>query len=137
MKTGPVILGAVAFAVVVPLAATRYTPGARGQVVVGPPTTPQPTVTCTPPGLPSANGGSGCGRGPGIQRNVAYAWIDRYCSGSAVAVPPGETQFAVNYGLGGQASGSVQFVGVATANGQVVPTVPLNVLAPGQKDTRI
>lgn len=68
---------------------------------------------------------------------MAFAWIDRYCNGDAVPTPPGETTFAVNYGLGGQASGPVQFVGVATVDGQVVPTAPLAQLAPGQKDTRI
>lgn len=129
----PIIMAATALAVVVPLAATRYTPSARSQVV-GPPTTPQPTVSCTP--SPRAGGG-GCGKGPGVKRDVAFAWIDRYCSGGVVVVPPGETQFAVNYGLGGQASGAVQFFGVATANGATIPTSPLDVLQPGQKDSRV
>lgn len=100
-----------------------------GQIVSGPPTTPQPTVPCTPV--------TGCGRGPGVKRDVAFAWIDRYCNGDAVPTPPGQTTFAVNYGLGGQASGPVQFTGVATVDGVVVPTNPLSILQPGEKDTRI
>lgn len=100
-----------------------------GQIVSGPPTTPQPTVPCTPV--------TGCGRGPGVKRDVAFAWIDRYCNGDAVPTPPGQTTFALNYGLGGQASGPVQFFGVATGNGVVIPTAPLAILQPGEKDTRI
>lgn len=100
-----------------------------GQIVPGPPTTPQATVPCTPV--------NGCGRGPGVQRDVAYAWIDRYCNGDAVPTPVGFTTFSVNYGLGGQSSGPVQFFGVATMNGAVIPTAPLAVLQPGQKDTRV
>lgn len=119
---------AFAGAVVIPLAALMETPGS-GQVVPGPPTTPQPTVPCTPV--------TGCGRGPGVQRDVAFAWIDRYCNGDAVPTPVGFTTFAVNYGLGGQSTSPVQFVGVATMNGAVIPTAPLALLQPGQKDTRI
>jgi hypothetical protein len=132
-----IVIGLVVVSVwmVIFLAASRYSQGARGQVVPGPVTTPQPTVPCTPPGLPGPNGG--CGKGTGIQRDVAYAWIDRFCNGGAVPTPPGETTFSVNYALGGQASGPVQFFGVAKANGVVVPTAPLLVLQPGQKDTRV
>ena len=102
----------------------------EGQIVPGPPTTPQPTVPCTPP--------TGCGRAGGTQRDVAFAWIDRYCNGDAVAVQPGFTMFAVNYGLGGQfLGGPVQFDGVALVNGAVFPTLPLDQLNPGEKDTRI
>jgi hypothetical protein len=111
------------------LSSLRSPDVSTGQIVPGPPTTPQPTVPCTPV--------NGCGRGPGVQRDVAYAWIDRYCNGDAVPTPPGETTFSVNYGLGGQASGPVQFFGVATVNGVVVPTSPLAILQPGQKDTRV
>jgi hypothetical protein len=111
------------------LSSLRSPDVSTGQIVPGPPTTPQPTVPCTPV--------SGCGRGPGVQRDVAFAWIDRYCNGDAVPTPPGETTFAVNYGLGGQSSGPVQFFGVATMNGVVIPTEPLAILQPGQKDTRI
>ena len=114
------------------LSSLRSPDAGVGQIVPGPPTTPQPTVPCTPPGV-----GGGCGRGPGVQRDVAFAWIDRYCNGDAVPTPVGETTFAVNYGLGGQASGPVQFFGVATMNGAVIPTAPLSVLQPGQKDSRI
>jgi hypothetical protein len=115
--------------IIVLLASLRSATLSPGQIVPGPPTTPQPTVPCTPV--------NGCGRGPGTQRDVAYAWIDRYCNGDAVPTPPGETTFAVNYGLGGQASGPVQFFGVATMNGAVIPTAPLAILQPGQKDTRV
>lgn len=111
------------------LSSLRTPDESAGQIVPGPPTTPQPTVPCTPV--------NGCGRGPGVQRDVAFAWIDRYCNGDAVPTPPGQTTFAVNYGLGGQSSGPVQFVGVATMNGAVIPTTPLSVLQPGQKDTRL
>jgi hypothetical protein len=120
----------VAGLIIVLLASLRSDNLAPGQVVPGPPTTPQPTVPCTPV--------TGCGRGPGVQRNVAFAWIDRYCNGDAVSVPPGSTVFALNYGLGGQSSGAVQFFGTITANGVPVPTLaPLLTLQPGQKDTRI
>jgi hypothetical protein len=120
----------VAGLIIVLLASLRSDNSAPGQIVPGPPTTPQPTVPCTPV--------NGCGHGPGVKRNVAFAWIDRYCNGSAVSVPPGSTTFALNYGLGGQASGAVQFAGTVTANGVPVPTVaPLVILQPGQKDTRI
>jgi hypothetical protein len=111
------------------LSSLRTPDESAGQIVPGPPTTPQPTVPCTPV--------NGCGRGPGVQRNVAFAWIDRYCNGDAVPTPPGMTTFAVNYGLGGQSLSSVQFNGVATMDGVVQPTSPLALLQPGQKDTRI
>ena len=128
-----VLLVAVSFAVVVPLAALRSSSATvtvvPGQIGPGPPTTPQPTVPCDPV--------TGCGHAPGTQRDVAFAWIDRYCNGDAVATPPGFTTFSVNYGLGGQSSGPVQFFGVATANGVVVPTSPLAILQPGQQDTRV
>jgi hypothetical protein len=119
----------VAGLIIVLLASLRSENSAPGQIVPGPPTTPQPTVPCTPL--------TGCGRGPGVKRDVAFAWIDRYCNGDAVPTPPGQTTFALNYGLGGQSSGPVQFFGVATMNGVVIPTQPLAILQPGQKDTRI
>ncbi|MET0787250.1 MAG: hypothetical protein ABWY25_11165 [Paenisporosarcina sp.] len=120
----------VAGLIIILLASLRSDNLAPGQIVPGPPTTPQPTVPCTPV--------NGCGHGPGVKRNVAYAWIDRYCTGSAISVAPGTTDFALNYGLGGQASGAVQFFGVVTANGVVVPNLnPLSILQPGQKDTRL
>lgn len=132
MKLRPahvIVPAAVIAAVIIPLAALVEPPKGAGQIVPGPPTTPQPTVPCTPI--------DGCGRGPGVQRDVAFAWIDRYCNGDAVPTPPGFTTFAVNYGLGGQSLSPVQFTGVATANGVVIPTAPLALLQPGQKDTRI
>jgi len=124
-----IVLGAFAAAVIVPWMALNLEMQVPNQIVPGPPTTPQPTVPCTPL--------SGCGRGPGTQRDVAFAWIDRYCNGDAVPTPPGFTTFAVNYGLGGQSSGPVQFHGSVTVNGAAFPTDPLAILQPGQKDTRI
>lgn len=107
----------------------RNTPDAIGQIVPGPPTTPQPTVPCIP--------GDACGRAGGTQRDVGFAWIDRYCNGDAVPTPVGFTTFALNYGLGGQSLSPAQFSGTATVDGVLFPTAPLDLLQPGEKDTRI
>lgn len=131
-RTIVVLLLAVTLAVLVPLAASRRTPAARGQTVPpggGPVTTPQPTVPCTPL--------DGCGKQPAPTRDVAYAWIDRYCDGSAVPTPPGQTTFALSYGLGGQTASSAQFTGVLQVDGVEMPTAPLLLLQPGERDTRI
>jgi len=72
-----------------------------------------------------------------VRRDVAWAFIVRFCNGSAVPTPPGQTTFALTYGLGGLSAGPVQFSGILTVNGQGIPTTPLLELQPGERDVRI
>jgi hypothetical protein len=131
-------LGAAAFAVLVPLAMTRETPTARGQIVPpggGAVTTPQPTVACT-----TIQGT--CGPTGGTAVNP-FAYVNRYCNGDAVAVPPGETAYELVYGIGGNTppalfpSGSGSFFGIGFVNGVQVPTQPLDTLPIGGRDQRL
>ena len=119
-------------AVVIPLAALREPPKGMGQTVPpggGPVTTPQPTVPCTPV--------SGCGRGAPNQVDFVWAYLLRFCDGSAVPTPPGFTTFALVYGNGILATTTASFTGSATKNGVALPTNPLQTLVPGERDLRI
>jgi hypothetical protein len=119
-------------AVVVPLAALKSPPLGMGQTVPpggGPVTTPQPTVPCTPV--------SGCGRAPANRVDFVWAYLLRFCNGSAVPTPPGFTTFALVYGNGILATTPATFSGSATKNGVAIPTEPLQTLIPGERDLRI
>lgn len=123
---------AVVAAIVVPLAALQSPPEGMGQTVPpggGPVTTPQPTVPCTPV--------NACGRGAPQQVAFPWAYIQRYCNGSAVPTPPGQTTFALVYGNGILAPTTASFTGTLLVNGAVVPSAPLITLIAGERDVRI